>query len=62
MYDSICICSLDAGRSSLEVAELDGSYRKVLIWTALDKPRGLVLSHSTGVLYWADWGKQVFDN
>lgn len=49
----------DAGRSSLEVAELDnGSYRKVLIWTAMDKPRGLVLSHATGFLFWADWGKQ----
>ncbi|XP_046657715.1 low-density lipoprotein receptor-related protein 4-like isoform X4 [Daphnia pulicaria] len=49
----------DAGRSSLEVAELeDGGHRKVLIWTLMDKPRGLVLSHSTGTLFWADWGKQ----
>lgn len=48
----------DAGRSSLEVAELDGSHRKVLIWTTMDKPRGLVLSHSTGTLFFADWGKQ----
>ncbi len=48
----------DAGRSSLEVAELDGSHRKVLLWTGMDKPRGLVLSHSTGTLFFADWGKQ----
>ena len=38
----------DAGRKSLEVAELDGSYRKVLVWTSMDKPRGLVLSHNKG--------------
>ena len=41
------------------MAELeDGGHRKVLIWTLMDKPRGLVLSHSTGTLFWADWGKQ----
>lgn len=52
----------DAGKSSLEVAELDargaGRHRKVLVWTSMDKPRGLVLSHEMGLLFWTDWGKQ----
>jgi len=42
----------------LEVAQLDGSHRKVLLWTSMDQPRGLALSHDKGVLFWADWGKQ----
>lgn len=52
----------DAGRSSLEVAELDaagaGRHRKVLAWTSMDKPRGVVVSHGAGLLFWTDWGKQ----
>ena len=40
----------DAGRKSLEVAELDGTFRKVLVWTGLDKPRGLVLNYNKGMI------------
>ena len=49
----------DAGRHSLEVAEMDGSHRKVLLWTSMDQPRGLALSYDKGLLFWSDWGKQA---
>uniref|UniRef100_T1KEV8 EGF-like domain-containing protein n=1 Tax=Tetranychus urticae TaxID=32264 RepID=T1KEV8_TETUR len=46
----------DAGRKRIEVANLDGSSRKSLIWTDLDSPRAIVLHYSSGYMFWTDWG------
>ena len=38
----------DSGTSRIEVANLDGSQRKVLIWEDLDKPRAIVVHPEIG--------------
>ncbi|XP_054162427.1 low-density lipoprotein receptor-related protein 4-like [Oppia nitens] len=49
----------DAGRKKIEVSNLDGSDRRVLIWHELDSPRAIAVNHFTGHMIWADWGSQV---
>jgi len=49
----------DAGRNSIEVAELDGRNRKVLVWTGLESPRAIALHYHHGLMYWSDWGKNA---
>ena len=46
----------DSGTSRIEVANLDGSLRKVLIWKDLDKPRALAVHPGQGAIFWTDWG------
>lgn len=46
----------DAGLNSIEVCELDGKNRKVLIWSGLDNPRAMAIHYSAGLLFWSDWG------
>lgn len=46
----------DAGRHSIEVSELDGSHRSVLISQDLESPRGIGIDYNEGVVYWSDWG------
>lgn len=46
----------DAGRNSIEVAELDGRNRKVLVWSGLESPRAIALHYHHGLMYWSDWG------
>lgn len=38
----------DTGTNRIEVANLDGSMRKVLIWQSLDSPRAIALYHEMG--------------
>ena len=38
----------DAGTARIEVANLDGSMRKVLIWRDLEKPRAIVAHPAEG--------------
>ncbi|XP_066985718.1 low-density lipoprotein receptor-related protein 4 isoform X1 [Macrobrachium rosenbergii] len=47
---------LDSETRRIEVAELDGSNRRPLIWTDLHKPRALVLHVAKNLLIWTDWG------
>ena len=49
----------DAGRNSIEVAELDGRNRKVLVWTELESPRAIAVHYHHGLMYWSDWGKNA---
>lgn len=35
----------DAGRRSIEVSELDGSNRKVLVWQDLESPRAIAIDY-----------------
>lgn len=46
----------DAGLNSIEVSELNGSHRKVLVWSGLDNPRAIALHYTAGLLFWTDWG------
>lgn len=46
----------DGGRNSIEVAELSGRNRKLLIWEDVDTPRALVLHYQNGIMFWSDWG------
>ena len=49
----------DAGRKRIEVANLDGSFRKVLIHQDLDSPRAIAVDHKSGHMVWTDWGSEV---
>lgn len=45
----------DSGRRIIEVAELTGARRKVLVWEDLRNPCALVLDYSKGLMFWSDW-------
>lgn len=49
----------DGERKSIEVAELNGTNRKVLFWSNFDnvKPRALAIHYHLGLMYWSDWGE-----
>uniref|UniRef100_A0A4W3JHK9 Low density lipoprotein receptor-related protein 4 n=1 Tax=Callorhinchus milii TaxID=7868 RepID=A0A4W3JHK9_CALMI len=49
----------DTGTNRIEVANLDGTMRKVLIWQNLDSPRAIALHHDRGFMYWTDWGEHA---
>nr|XP_008542521.1 PREDICTED: low-density lipoprotein receptor-related protein 2 isoform X3 [Equus przewalskii] len=48
----------DAKSQRIEVAKLDGRYRKWLISTQLDQPAAVVVNPKLGLMYWTDWGKE----
>ncbi|XP_059560178.1 low-density lipoprotein receptor-related protein 2 [Myotis daubentonii] len=48
----------DARSQRIEVAKLDGRYRKWLITTQLDQPAAVVVNPKLGLMYWTDWGKE----
>jgi hypothetical protein len=41
------------------VSELDGTNRKVLVWSGLDNPRAIILHYPAGLLFWSDWGQNA---
>ncbi|KAG7257364.1 hypothetical protein CRUP_022800, partial [Coryphaenoides rupestris] len=49
----------DTGTNRIEVANMDGSMRKVLIWQNLDSPRAIALYNEMGYMYWTDWGENA---
>ncbi|KAF3832984.1 hypothetical protein F7725_026649 [Dissostichus mawsoni] len=49
----------DTGTNRIEVANLDGSMRKVLVWENLDSPRAIALYNEMGYMYWTDWGEHA---
>uniref|UniRef100_UPI003D9CB815 low-density lipoprotein receptor-related protein 2a precursor n=1 Tax=Danio rerio TaxID=7955 RepID=UPI003D9CB815 len=48
----------DAGTNRIEVAKLDGRYRKWLIHNDLDQPAAIVVNPSLGKMFWTDWGRK----
>ncbi|XP_041433100.1 low-density lipoprotein receptor-related protein 2 isoform X2 [Xenopus laevis] len=48
----------DAGTNRIEVAMLDGRYRKWLIYTQIDQPAAIAVNPDLGFMYWTDWGRQ----
>ena len=47
----------DSETKRIEVANLDGTFRKVLYWNELDQPRAIALDPLNGYMYWTDWGE-----
>ncbi|XP_044734866.1 low-density lipoprotein receptor-related protein 6 [Chrysoperla carnea] len=47
----------DGESDTIEVANSNGSYRKVLYWTDIDQPRAIVLVPMKSLLFWTDWGE-----
>ncbi|XP_023673593.2 low-density lipoprotein receptor-related protein 6-like isoform X1 [Paramormyrops kingsleyae] len=47
----------DSEANRIEVANLDGSLRKVLFWQELDQPRAIAVDPARGFMYWTDWGE-----
>ncbi|KAK8744964.1 hypothetical protein OTU49_000374, partial [Cherax quadricarinatus] len=47
---------LDSVTRRIEVSHLDGSCRRPLVWTNLQKPRALLLHPARDLLVWTDWG------
>ncbi|XP_071822844.1 low-density lipoprotein receptor-related protein 2-like isoform X2 [Apostichopus japonicus] len=47
-------------RQVLEVTELDGSFRKTMIYQGLFYPRAVVVNPKRGVVYWTDWGLEAY--
>jgi low-density lipoprotein receptor-related protein 4 len=41
----------DAGKKRIEVSDMDGGLRTVLIWQNLDKPRDIVLNPENGLVF-----------
>lgn len=46
----------DGGRHTVEVCELNGRNREVLVWQELEAPRGIAIDYVDGFLFWSDWG------
>ncbi|XP_023030772.1 low-density lipoprotein receptor-related protein 1 [Drosophila willistoni] len=46
----------DKGLDTIEVSQLDGKYRKVLINENLREPRGIALDPYQRNIFWSDWG------
>ena len=46
----------DKGSDTIEVSNLDGKFRKVLVHDNLQEPRALTVDPIHGYLYWTDWG------
>lgn len=47
----------DSETNRIEVATLEGKYRKVLFWTDIDQPRAIAVVPMKGFLFWTDWGE-----
>uniref|UniRef100_A0AAY5EKD9 Low density lipoprotein receptor-related protein 5 n=1 Tax=Electrophorus electricus TaxID=8005 RepID=A0AAY5EKD9_ELEEL len=48
----------DSETNRIEVANLDGTSRKVLFWQDLDQPRAIALNPAQRYMYWTDWGEE----
>uniref|UniRef100_A0A8C8JNS3 EGF-like domain-containing protein n=1 Tax=Oncorhynchus tshawytscha TaxID=74940 RepID=A0A8C8JNS3_ONCTS len=48
----------DSETNRIEVANLDGTSRKVLFWLDLDQPRAIALNPAHCYMYWTDWGEE----
>ncbi|XP_068671662.1 low-density lipoprotein receptor-related protein 6-like [Montipora foliosa] len=48
----------DGLTSRIEVANLDGTNRKVLVWKKLGLPRAIAVDPLNGFMFWTDWGKE----
>nr|XP_023018542.1 low-density lipoprotein receptor-related protein 6 [Leptinotarsa decemlineata] len=47
----------DSETNNIEVATIEGKYRKVLFWADIDQPRAIALVPKKGFMFWTDWGE-----
>lgn len=45
----------DSGTDRIEVARLNGDYRRVLVNKDLNEPRAIAVAPDLGLLFWSDW-------
>ncbi|KAI4903765.1 hypothetical protein NFI96_028807 [Prochilodus magdalenae] len=50
---------VDSGSDQIEVADLDGQNRRVLIHTDLVNPRAITVDPSSRTLFWTDWNRDA---
>lgn len=48
----------DKGSDTIEVSDLNGNYRKILISENLREPRAIALDPLSGFMFWSDWGER----
>ncbi|XP_055493679.1 LOW QUALITY PROTEIN: low-density lipoprotein receptor-related protein 2a [Leucoraja erinacea] len=48
----------DSSTNRIEVAELDGRYRKWLVSSQLQQPAAISVNPKLGLFYWTDWGSE----
>ena len=48
----------DAEQRTIEVASLNGKYRKILVNTNLKNPRGIAVDPIDGYIFWCDWNRK----
>ena len=48
----------DKGSDTIEVSDLSGNYRKVLIKDGLQEPRAIAVDPHYGFMFWSDWGER----
>ncbi|KAK9874940.1 hypothetical protein WA026_005757 [Henosepilachna vigintioctopunctata] len=49
----------DTGKNNIELSNLDGKMRKVLIQDGLEEPRAIALNPTEGWMFWTDWGSNA---
>ena len=47
----------DKGSDTIEVSDLNGNYRKILIQNGLSEPRAIAVDPFSGYMFWSDWGE-----
>ena len=48
----------DKGSDTIEVSDLDGKHRSVLISNGLSEPRAIAVDPLGGNMFWSDWGSR----
>ena len=46
---------VESNLDQIEVAKLNGSFRRTLISSGMDSPRAISLDPRVGILFWTDW-------
>lgn len=56
--DNLYFINVDSDRTHIEVCQLDGKHRKILLSTKTETPTSLAVDPIGRYLYWADQGQK----